>query len=48
MSPLFPLFTGGGAAPRIIHFVFPGRAKREPGISRFRVQPCGLPRNDNE
>src|SRR4051812_43843090 len=27
-------------------FVIPGHAKREPGISRFRVQPCGLPRND--
>jgi hypothetical protein len=26
--------------------VIPGRAKREPGISTFRVQPCGLPRND--
>jgi hypothetical protein len=46
MSPLFPLFTGGGAL-QIIHFVIPGRAKREPGISRFRVQPFGLPRNDS-
>jgi hypothetical protein len=23
--------------------VIPGRAKREPGILRFRVQPCGCP-----
>src|SRR3982074_1762009 len=26
--------------------VIPGRAKREPGISRFRVQGFALPRND--
>src|SRR5258708_34362045 len=27
-------------------FVIPGRAKREPGISRFRVCSCGPSRND--
>src|SRR5450432_1130982 len=26
--------------------VIPGRAKREPGISRFRVWSCGASRND--
>jgi len=29
----------GGAYDQLIPTVIPGRAKREPGISRFRVQP---------
>src|ERR1700757_614016 len=29
-----------------VAFVIPGRAKREPGISRFRVWSCGPSRND--
>ncbi len=41
-----------GNARGLSPLVIPGRAKREPGIHipdrgyGFRVQPCGLPRND--
>jgi hypothetical protein len=30
------------------YFVIPGRAKREPGISRFRVWSFGPSRNDDD
>ena len=34
---------------RLPMLVIPGRCESiEPGISRFRVQPCGLPRNDGD
>ena len=37
---------GADALPRLSCNVIPGHAQREPGISRFRVRPCGLPRHD--
>ncbi len=47
MSPAMSV-SPAGMRRRSRRAVIPGRAKREPGISNFRVRYCASPRNDVE